>query len=366
MGDKALDQMKEKIEKIDREIMELLNQRAVCVLQRGRLEEKQGLPAPQPGQEMETMSATLDLNPGPFPDASLGDIFTEIISACRALQRPMRVAFLGPEATFSHMAVLQYFGSSCEWSPQGSIIDVFHEVERDKAQFGVVPVENSTEGAVNVTLDCLIVSQLKICGEIFVQVSHVLMSQQEDLRKIEKVISHPQPLSQCREWLTRNLPGRILVEASSTAAAARMVQEDMGSAAIGSELLARDCHLRVLAKDIQDSPLNLTRFFVLGKEPASRSSRDKTSILFVAAHRPGSLYRSLRPFADQEINLTRIESRPTKATPWEYVFFLDFQGHIQDEEVKKTLEELESKVEFLKILGSYPRGEPEVARPSGQ
>jgi chorismate mutase/prephenate dehydratase len=358
MADKGLNQLKQEIEKIDHKILDLLNQRAVCAQEARQLEGGRELPAAARELELEAMRYLLDHDPGPIPSAALEAIFREIISACRALQEPVRVAFLGPEATFSHLAVLQYFGSSCKLSPQSSIIDVFQEVERDKARFGVVPVENSTEGAVNVTLDGLTVSDLVICGELFVQVSHVLMSQQDDLRHIERVISHPQPLSQCRGWLTRNLPGRNLVEASSTSAAAQMVRDDKGAAAVGSELLAKKCGLHILARDIQDSPLNLTRFFVLGKEDAPVSGSDKTSILFVAEHKPGSLYRSLKPFAEQGINLTRIESRPTRERAWEYVFFLDFMGHKQDDEVRTTLAKLQSRVEYLKVLGSYPRGDP--------
>ena len=354
MGDKTPHQIEKSIAKIDQKIVDLLNERAELALKVGRFKEAKSRNAFDPGKEAEMMSAILDQSQGPFPNDSLRGILTEVLSACRGLRQPIKVAFLGPEATFSHLAVLQYFGSSCELRPHGSIIDVFQEVERDKAHFGMVPVENSTEGAVNITLDGLIESELNICGEVFVQVSLVLMSQQKDLRKIERVISHPQPLSQCRGWLTRNLSGRALIEASSTATAAQMVGKDEGGAAIGSELLAKTCGLEILAKNIQDSPQNLTRFFVLGKERPSRSGQDKTSILFVAEHKPGSLYRSLKPFADQGINLTRIESRPTKERLWEYVFFVDFQGHVLDEKVKRTLDKLGSRVEYLKVLGSYP------------
>lgn len=353
--------LREQIDRIDREIVELLNQRARAAVEIGYRKSSGDLNTFDPVREMKVIDSLSPSNGGPLPDTSLKHIFAEIISACRALQRPVQVAYLGPEATFTHMAAITHFGRACSYVPKGSIIDIFRDVEKGHVQCGVVPVENSAEGAVNITLDCLAHSDLKIIGEILLPISHVLMARESDLRRIETVFSHPQALSQCWGWLHRNLPNRTLVEVSSTAAAAQKAMEgENGGAAVGSELAARTYGLEVLAKDIQDNPNNLTRFIVLGNTLCPTTGRDKTSILFVAAHRPGSLYRALQPFAAEGINLARIESRPTKERPWEYIFFVDFEGHLSEEGVDRTLRKLESRVHLLKVLGSYPMGGPQA------
>ncbi|MBW2618761.1 MAG: prephenate dehydratase, partial [Deltaproteobacteria bacterium] len=298
-------------------------------------------------------------------DGAVNRVFFEIISACRALQGPIEISFLGPEATFSHQAALDYFGRSAGFLPQESISDVFKEVEENRADFGIVPVENSTGGVIGLTLDHLIETDLKVCGEVHQRISQALMSLEEDCGRIKRVISHPQALIQCRGWLARNLPAAKLVETPSTAAAAIRATKTPASAMVGSEMLA-DLHgLRVLAREIQDRPFNLTRFLILGRLESPRTGRDKTSVLFATPHRPGALCRCLKPLAEFEVNLTHIESRPSGQKPWEYVFFIDFEGHLADDPVRAALEGLAGGVDKLKILGSYPRGQiagPEISQ----
>lgn len=356
MEDRVIEKLRDEIDKIDREILDLINQRITNALEIGRWKKKKGLPVYDPSREREIIEVLCSKNNGPLPKTSLSHIFSEIISASRALQMPTRVAFLGPEYTFSHMAVLQHFSISCTFSPQASIADVFQEVESSHAQFGVVPVENSTEGSVNITLDLMLESRLLIVGETFVRIDQMLMCREKDLSRIERIFSHPQALSQCRLWLQRNLPNCKLIETSSTGEAARRAKEDSGAAAIGSEMAARHYDLTVVARKIQNYPSNITRFLLLGKEAPERTGKDKTSIIFTTAHRPGALHRALEPLAEQGINLTRIESRPAGERPWEYSFFVDFQGHHSDHAVVRAIDKMRKSIDYLKILGSYPIG----------
>lgn len=354
-------QQREYIDQIDRQIMDLVNQRALHALAIGRCKQANGLPEFNPGRESELMRRLLELNRGPISDLGLKQIYGEIISACRAVQRPLRVAFLGPEATFSHQAALSHFGSSCDFAPLATIVDVFEEVSRGHAQVGVVPVENSSEGGVSVTLDQFLQSELQVCGEIYSRVRQMLISREESLEKIKTVYSHPQALNQCRAWLRRNLPQAALVETSSTAAAAKLAGQEDGVAAVGGELTARHYAQPILAADIQDNPHNMTRFFVLGRQACPPTGEDKTSILYLAAHQPGSLYSSLAHFAERGINMTRIESRPAKNRAWEYAFFLDCQGHMYEEPLRSALAALTAEVPRVRVLGSYPAGDPGLA-----
>ncbi len=358
-----IDGLREKIDQIDRDLIQLLSRRAACALAIGPLKQSLGLPTFDAGREREVMDALLTHNDGPLTDSALNYIFTEIISACRALQCPTRVAYLGPEATFSHTASLEYFGRSSTLLPRDSIVDVFREVESGQADFGVVPVENSTEGAVGLTLDQLATSDLRICGEILLPISHALMSRTTDLDLIESVFSHPQALAQCFGWLAGNLPGRAIVQTPSTAAAAKRAAQEPGAAAVGSEMLARLYGLEVLSRNIQDRSVNLTRFLILGRAESRMTGKDKTSILFTARHQPGSLLAALTPFANHGINLTRIESRPSKEKLWTYIFFVDIEGHLSEDRVKDALEALSSYVDNLKILGCYPKAELTGGRP---
>jgi chorismate mutase/prephenate dehydratase len=257
------------------------------------------------------------------------------------------------------MAVIKQFGSSCKLVPEPSILDVFQDVERGRSKFGVVPVENSSEGSVNLALDLLITSDLKVSGEIYIKIIHSLISREEDIKDIDCIFSHPQAIAQCRGWIQRNLPAREIIETSSTAEAVKMAGQKKRCAAIGNEIAAHHYGINILVREIQDSPFNSTRFFVLGKEIPERTGRDKTSICFTTPHIPGSLYRALEPFALEGINLTRLESRPTRERPWEYHFFADMEGYITDERLKRAIEELRNRVEFIKVLGSYPMGERE-------
>lgn len=362
MDKSGLAQLREKIDWLDRKLLELLNQRAVLAMEVGRLKQSQGQPVCDLSREQEILAACQTLNQGPLPDGVIRRIFVEIISACRTLQAPIRVSFLGPAGTFSHQAALDYFGRSAIFLAQGSISDVFKEVEDSRADFGIAPAENSTGGGVGLTLDHLIETDLKVCGEVYQRVAQALMSREEELGRIDCVLSHPQALAQCRGWLSRNLPAARLIETASTAAAAIRAAKEVASAVVGSESLA-DLHgLRVLAHQIQDRPLNLTRFLILGRLENPPTGRDKTSVLFVAPHLPGTLCRCLKPLAEFEINLTRIESRPSGQAPWEYVFFIDFEGHLSDEPVRAALEELAGGVDKLKVLGSYPRGQTTASK----
>lgn len=265
------------------------------------------------------------------------------------------VAYLGPPTTHTHLACLERFGSSIRSFPMESIQDVFEAVERKEVDYGVVPVENSTEGSVNRTLDLFIESELKICGEIMIRVSHNLLSQNGKREAIHKIYSHPQALEQCRKWLRKNFPYIDVVETSSTAKAAQMAAEDPESAAIASSLAAHFYHLKVIESRIEDYLHNYTRFWILGQQIAGRTGNDKTSILFSIPHTPGSLHGVLKLFSNKSINLTKIESRPVKDKPWEYIFFLDFEGHATDAPIHETLKEMKDNVLFMKFLGSYPR-----------
>ncbi len=356
MEDEVRERLRGEIDRIDGEILDLINKRTTKALEIGRWKKEKGLPVYDPTRERKIIETLCSMNKGPLPVSSLRYIFSEIISASRALQKSIRVAFLGPEHTFTHMAAIEHFSISCEFTPQASIVDVFQEVESGHAQFGVVPVENSTEGSVNITLDLMLDSDLLIVGETYVNVDQALMCREGDLDRIERIFSHPHALSQCRLWLQRNLPSRALIETSSTAEAARMAKEEPEGAAIGSELAARHYGLAVVARNIQNSPYNITRFFILGKEASERTGRDKTSIIFATPHYPGALHKTLEPIADQGINLTRIESRPAGGKPWEYNFFVDFLGHSSEQVITKALDRLRKKTDLLKVLGSYPRG----------
>lgn len=356
MEEKRILELRHQIDLLDGRIVKLLGERATCAVEIGHLKQSKSMPAFDGCRERALMNAISAQNEGPLTDSALRRIFTEIVSACRAAQSPVKVSFLGPEATFTHQAAQEYFGGSCSFIPADSVTHVFRHVESGHADFGVVPVENSTEGSVALTLDRLAVSELKIRGEIFVRISHALMSVEEELGRIEQVLSHPQALAQCLGWLSANLPGRAMVEMSSTAAAAERAAEEPGAAAVGSEMSARVHGLKVLAGDIQDRSPNLTRFLVVGGPESCRTGRDKTSLLFVASHRPGALRLALTPFAEQGINISRIESRPSKETPWEYIFFVDLEGHLSDEPVATAMEGLKACVNRLKILGSYPVG----------
>lgn len=351
----TIQELRSRIDDIDDSILKLLNDRSKVVLEVGRLKSGNNLDFHVPGRERQIYDRLLGQNPGPFPNDALKSVFREIISACLALESPMKVAFLGPKATFSHLATMQQFGLSAELVPQKSIPAVFEEVEKGKALYGVVPVENSTEGVVSHTLDMFVESGLQITAEIMFEVHHDLLSRTGRMEDIKKVYSHPQPIAQCRQWLENNLPGVPMVDVASTAVAAQIVSDDYNAAAIASELAGSLYDLKVVRSRIEDQVSNFTRFLVVARKGCERSGNDKTSILFSVKDEPGILCRMLDPFAKRGINLSKIESRPFKKKAWEYIFFLDLFGHISDPDVAAALDELKQCCQFIKILGSYPR-----------
>jgi len=351
----TLASLREEIDAVDSRILALLNDRARLVLEVGRLKHEQNRDFHVPSREREIYERLTADNPGPFPNESLRSVFREIISASLALEAPMRVAFLGPKATFSHLAAMQQFGLSAELVPQKSIPAVFEEVEKGRALYGLVPVENSTEGVVSHTLDMFMESELKISAEVLLEVSHFLLSKTGRIEDIKKVYSHPQPLAQCRNWLEENLPHIPVVDVASTTMAAQIVSEDYSAAAIASEYAASVYDLKVVRERIEDQVNNFTRFLVVGKKIADECGDDKTSLMFAVKDEPGILYRMLEPFASRGVNLCKIESRPMKKKAWEYVFFLDLLGHVSSPAVQSAIEELKGYCQFVKLLGSYPR-----------
>ena len=351
----TLAKLRHDIDAVDDRILDLLNRRATLVMQVGALKSEARTDFHVPSREREIYERLTAANPGPFPADAVRGVFREIISASLALESPMKVAFLGPKATFSHLAAMQQFGLSAELSPERSIPAVFEAVEKGEAYYGLVPVENSTEGMISHTLDMFMESELKINAEVLLEVSHFLLSRTGRFEDVKKVYSHPQPLAQCRQWLDENLPGIPVVDVASTAAAAQIVSDDYTAAAIASELAGSLYDLKTVRSRIEDQVNNFTRFLVVSRTPTERSGNDKTSVMFSVKDEPGILCRMLEPFARRGINLSKIESRPYKKKAWEYIFFLDLFGHASDPDVAVALDELKECCQFLKILGSYPR-----------
>ena len=343
-----------RINELDNQILNLLNQRAEAALQIGNLKRRQGTPSYVPEREVEILRSLSAQSRGPLTADNLVAIWREILSASRALEGPLTVAFFGPEATFTHQAALTHFGAAADFRPVRTIGDVFEEVESGRAAFGVVPVENTTEGAVNVTLDRLTDSEATICGELYLEIAQYLLSRASDLSEVKRVLSHPQGLAQCRGWLTANLPGVPTEETSSTAAAAEMAASDPSVAAIASELAGTLYGVPALRPHIEDNRHNATRFLVIGRQASGPSGHDKTSLLFAMKNEPGSLYRILEPFVRAGLNLSKIESRPAKIRAWEYVIFVDFEGHRETPAVAAALREIGERTLHLRVLGSYP------------
>lgn len=349
-----LDDWRSRINDLDEQILNLLNQRAHAAREIGELKRQQDLPYFVPEREAQVLERLTSLNAGPLPPEALKAVWREIISASLALENPLPVVYLGPPGTFTHHAAAQRFGASARFAPVKTIADVFDEVERGRAEFGVVPVENSTEGAVNVTLDRLPDSDALIVGEITLEITQHLLSRAGDLGEVKLVCSHPQAIAQCRQWLAARLPDVPAEEMASTSAAVERAKDDPTVAAIASEMAARIYDVPVLRRRIEDNPFNSTRFLVLGHRAMPPTGRDKTSIVFSMKNEPGVLYSILQPIAERRLNLTKIESRPTKRRPWEYVNFVDFEGHHETPVVRAVLDEVKARCQFLKILGSYP------------
>lgn len=354
-----INELRKKIDEIDQKIINLLNERASCAQEIGKIKSGSQVPFYVPEREKSVIEKLLQSNHGPLDERAIRSIYREIMSAIRSLEKPTSVAFLGPRDTFSHMAALRVFGTSAEYHPLPSFADVFTEVERRRIDYGVVPIESSTGGSVSDTLDLFINSELKIINEVLLQISQNLLAKCP-IDQIRRVYSKDNALLQCRNWLRANLPGVELIEVSSTAEAARRASQEPNTSAIASKLAAQTYNLEIIAERIEDIPHNYTRFVVLGHQIVEPTGDDKTSLLLSAKDKPGALYNLLMPFAESNINLTRIESRPSRQKPWEYVFFIDFLGHIKDEKVQQVIEDVSDRARNLKILGSFPRATIEL------
>ncbi len=351
----TLDQLRQAIDAIDDQILELLNQRAERVKKVGDIKQKSHLDLYAPNREQAIFDRLEQRNRGPFPAESIFRVFREIISASLALEQPIRVVYLGPRATFTHVAALNLFGASAQLLPQQGIPAIFEEVENDRAQYGVAPIENSNEGAVVHTLEMFAKSDLKIIAEHYLRVTHSLLSRGESVADVKRIYSHPQALEQCRHWLERHCPNKRLIEVESTARAAQIAAEETGSAAVASAAAAQLYRLNPLAEHIEDHQQNLTRFLVIGRKTPQPTGMDKTSILFSFHNKSGMLSKALTPFNRRGLDLTKIESHPIKHETWEYHFFIDIEGHIQDKAVREAMDELTEICHLVKHLGSYPK-----------
>jgi len=352
-----LEDIRVRIDAIDKQLLALISERAGLAADVAKIKSNESANAVfyRPEREAQVLRKIIENNEGPLANDEVARLFREIMSACLALEQKLNVAYLGPEATFTQSAALKHFGHSVNTIAQISITEVFREVESGACEYGVVPVENSIEGAVNHTLDLLISSGLRICGEVHLRIHHNLMSQAKKMQDITRVFSHQQSLAQCRSWLDNNLPGAEQIAVSSNAEAAKRAQEDGVSAAIAGEVAAARYELPILATKIEDEPNNTTRFLVLGKNSTQSSGTDKTSILFANANEPGALQKTLACISDNNVNMNKIESRPSRQGMWEYVFFVDIDGHMDDEVVVTVLQKLEQQAQMMKVLGSYPR-----------
>lgn len=351
-----LSDYRKEIDLIDDEILRLLNERSKSVIEIGKLKKQKDAEANlhTPAREAAIIDRLTRQSQGPFPTEAIRSVYREIMSASLSLEGPQKVAYLGPRATFTHMACMQKFGSSAQYVPVNSIKDVFSEVERGRAHFGVVPIENTTEGVVNHTLDMFIDSNLLIYGEVLQEVSHHFLSKSGVADEVKKICSHPHAIAQCRNWLETNLPHVPVSEVASTARAAEICVDDPSAGAIASELAAQLYGLKVIKSRIEDNMNNFTRFLVLSQKPPERTGKDKTSLMLSVKDKVGALYDLLRPFASHGLNMTKIESRPSRRKAWEYIFFVDIEGHMEEERVKKAIEEIKSRCLFMKVLGSYP------------
>jgi len=353
---KELERLRKEIDEIDNEILNLLNKRADIVIEIAHIKRNEKAKFYSPEREREILERLTALNKGHFPNDTLKVIYREILSASLSLENPLKVACLGPLATFTHLAALRHFGSSATFVPVESIKGVFDAVEAGKTEYGVVPIENSNEGVVISTLDLFMDYDLKVSAEIMLEISQNLLSKSGDKAKVKKIYSHPPATAQCRRWIELNLPGIQILESTSTARAAELSSKDDGAAAIASELAAKVYDLNFIEKNIEDSKHNFTRFLVISNEISPKTGKDKTSIVFSIKDRPGALYDILSPFKKAKINLTKIESRPSRRKAWEYIFFVDMEGHIEDKKLKKAIDCLKDNCLYFKILGSYPHG----------
>lgn len=355
MSDK-LNQLRERIDQLDQQIQNLLTERAKIAQEVAATKTKSDdNNFYRAEREAQVLHRIKQRNQGPLSDEEIARLFREIMSACLALEQVMNIAYLGPEGTFTQAAALKHFGHSVKTLPMATIGDVFREIESGNASYGVVPIENSTEGVVTHTLDQFMSSPLNICGEVELRIHHHLLGKGKDTKNISRIYSHRQSLAQCREWLETNMPGVELRDVSSNAEAAKLAAQEDSTLAIAGDAAAEIYGLNILVRNIEDEPDNTTRFLVIGKRATPPSGNDKTSLLISTQNKPGSLYRVLEPMVKYKISMTRIESRPSRRGMWDYVFFIDCEGHRDDENVAAALAELEREASFIKILGSYPR-----------
>ncbi len=350
-----LDDIRRQIDTIDQELLGLLNRRADLVHEVGVVKKRDGLQIYAPEREEALLRRLISMNEGRLSETSIRAIYREIMSAALALEDDLKIAYLGPEGTWTHQAAVKKFGHSVSYSPQPNFSDVFDQVTRRKADYGVVPIENSTEGAVSHTLDLFVDSPLHICSQILLRIENCLMAA-IPRGEIRTLYSHPQVFGQCRSWIHKNFPNADLVEVSSTTKAAQIAQEQakQGAAALGGPLAAEIYGLDLLETNIQDRATNTTRFLVIGEKTCPPTGHDRTSILFAIHDRPGSLVKALQAFDNFHINLSKIESRPSKRKDWEYVFYVDLAGHCEDPQVAEALAELHQHCSMIKLLGSYP------------
>jgi chorismate mutase/prephenate dehydratase len=360
-----LGKLRDEIDSVDQQIQQLVNQRAKCAQKVADVKEHFSKPGEsvvfyRPEREAQVLRRVMERNEGPLPAEGVARLFREIMSQCLALEEPMKIAYLGPEGTFTQQAALKHFGHAVDCQSQGSIDDVFREVEAGGANFGVVPVENSTEGVITHTLDSFVGSNLQICGEVALRIHHHFLlrkglEEESLIAKPTKVYSHAQSLAQCRQWLDANWPGIERIAVSSNAEAARRAQEEEGAAAIASEAAAELYNLNIVTANIEDMPDNTTRFLIIGNQMTEISGEDKTSLLIASKNEPGALYHLLAPFHDEGVSLTRIETRPSKSGTWNYMFFIDLEGHQNEEKVKKAMALVQQQCTDFKCLGSYPK-----------
>jgi chorismate mutase/prephenate dehydratase len=358
-----LARLRERIDAVDRAILERLNERAKWVVEVGRLKQSRGASVYEEAREKRIVSVLVENNPGPFPNDGISPVFREIISATRSLEDALSIAYMGPEGTFSHEAANLKFGRLAALEPVPSIGDVFDAVERGTASLGIVPVENTTEGIVTRALDALADSDVSICGEVLLPISNHLASRSGRIEDVRRVASNSQPLAQCRRWLDRNLPGLERLETTSTTVAAQLAAKDESIAAICSAGAVESNGLKTIEASIEDRRDNTTRFLVIGKQQPEPTGNDLTSAVFtIRKDEPGGLHRLLQPFADEGINLTSIQLRPIRGKPWEYLFFLDLEGHRREPRVERALAQVASVAHSHRVLGSFPRADVERGR----
>ena len=355
--DSELARFRERIDQIDNQLIELISNRATLAAEIAEIKKSEGAGAVyyRPEREAQVLRRVISENKGPLSDEAIAILFRELMSACLALEQKLQIAFLGPEGTFTHTAAIKHFGNSVQVVAQAGIDQVFHQVQSGACQYGVVPIENSIEGMVNHTLDMLINSSQKISGEVELRIHQQLMSKSAASGQIKKIYSHQQSFAQCRNWLDTHMPGIERIPVNSNAEAARIAAQDEAAAAIGGEASAQLYHLQILESNIEDEPDNSTRFLIIANTDTQPSGADKTSLLFSMPSKPGSLLRMLSCFADHNVNMTRIESRPSRRGLWEYIFFVDVDGHLLDPNVATAINQLEAEALMVKILGSYPK-----------